>query len=125
MLQKLVLIALGGALGSLARYGFSGAVHRWLGPGFPWGTAAVNLLGCFGFGILWAVMVERWAASPEVRSLVLVGFLGAFTTFSTFIAESGNLAAGGQWLFSALNVAGQAALGLFLYFLGLSLGRMI
>lgn len=58
MFQKICLLALAGACGTLARYGLAGAVHRWVGSGFPWGTAVVNMLGCLLFGIIWAARVH-------------------------------------------------------------------
>ena len=87
MLQILA-IAGGGALGALGRFWVSTGVYRLLGRDFPWGTLAVNTLGSFLMGLLFVLFVERLAAAPEVRAALLVGFLGAFTTFSTFSMET-------------------------------------
>lgn len=87
MLQILA-IAGGGALGALGRFLVSSGVYRLLGREFPWGTLAVNTLGSFLMGMLFVLFIERLAAGSELRSAVLVGFLGAFTTFSTFSMET-------------------------------------
>jgi len=88
-------IALGGATGALARWQVSRAVYGWLGREFPWGTLAVNVLGSLLMGILAVLLVERMAVGAEWRGGLLVGFLGAFTTFSTFALETVELAGEG------------------------------
>ena len=85
---RLLVIAAGGAAGAVARYWLSGRVYAWLGTGFPWGTLAVNVAGSFLIGLLAILLVERLPYSAEWRSLLVVGFLGAFTTFSTFSLET-------------------------------------
>lgn len=125
MIQKICLLALAGACGTLARYGLAGAVHRWVGDGFPWGTVVVNVLGCLLFGIVWAVGGERSLISPEARLAILTGFMGAFTTFSTFIAESSHLLTGTQLLMGITNIALQLTAGTGGFLLGLGLGRII
>ena len=125
MWQKLAGLAIAGACGSLCRYGLAGLAQRFLGSAFPWGTLAVNLLGCLLFGLAWSLMEGRLSPSPEVRVVLLVGFLGAFTTFSTFVFESDRLLDEAQWLLAALNVVGSLALGLVAYRLGTLLGRML
>lgn len=84
----IIAIAGGGAFGALARFGVSNGVYRLLGRDFPWGTLAVNTFGSFLMGLLLVLFLERSSASAEVRSAVLIGFLGAFTTFSTFSMET-------------------------------------
>ena len=125
MVQKLLWIALAGGAGTLARYGLAGLVHRWMGAGFPWGTAAVNALGCFLFGIAWAMATEHFALGSQTRAVVLIGFLGAFTTFSAFVSETGQLLADSQWLLAGGNVLLQNVLGLAVFFLGLAVGRTL
>ncbi|MFK5951827.1 MAG: CrcB family protein [Desulfobacterium sp.] len=125
MLQKLLCIAFGGALGALARYGLSGAVQKWLGSGFPWGTAAVNILGSFLFGLLWAFAMGRGNLNTDIRSMLFVGFLGAFTTFSTFISETGQLMVASQMLMGIGNVMFQLLAGTGMFFIGMALGRAI
>lgn len=112
-------------MGAMARYGLAGAVQRWIGQGFPWGTAAVNILGSFVFGLIWAFAMDRGNLHPDVRSLVFVGFLGSFTTFSTFISETGHLLSDGQMLMGMGNVLFQVLVGTLLFFGGMAVGRMV
>ena len=125
MLNKFVLIALGGACGALARFGLAGAVQKTLGSGFPWGTAAVNIIGCGLFGIFWSLAAERGHLSAEFRAFILVGFLGSFTTFSTFISETSQLMTDSEMLAGLGNVAFQMISGVGLFFLGLAAGRLL
>ena len=125
MLQKLLLIGLAGGLGTLARYGLSGLVHRWAGADFPWGTVTVNAMGCFLFGVVWALAGERLALSPEARIVILIGFMGAFTTFSTYVSETGEMLAESQWLLASGNILLQNILGIVLFFLGVALARWV
>ena len=123
--QKLLWLAVAGAVGTLSRYALAGFVQRLAGGVFPWGTLAVNGLGCFVFGVIWAMAGERLALGPELRTIVLVGFLGEFTTFSALISESGLLAMDSEWLWATANLLGQNVLGIVTFFLGLLLGRTI
>ncbi len=125
MLQKLVLIAVAGGLGTLARYGLAGLVQRAVDGAFPWGTVAVNLLGCFLFGTLWSVMESRVSIGGEARAMILVGFMGAFTTFSTFAFETAQMLREAQWLLAAGNMAVQNLVGIAALLLGLALGRLV
>jgi len=114
MLQRLFLIAAAGAAGSLARYFVSGLGMRWHAGGLPVGTLVVNIIGCFLFGAVWALAEQRNIITSESRLVVLVGFLGAFTTFSTFGFETVQLwreAKHGLALANALaqNIGGIAA----------------
>jgi fluoride exporter len=122
---KLFWIALAGAAGTLARYGLAGLVQNSVRGIFPWGTVVVNLAGCLVFGLLWSAMEGRLAVSPETRIAILVGFMGAFTTFSSFIFETGQLARDSQWFLALGNVAVQNVVGLIALFVGLALGRLI
>lgn len=125
MTRKLVLIALAGAAGTLARYWLSGFVQTLAGPDFPWGTWAVNVLGCLLFGLVWVMCEERFLLSGETRLIILVGFMGAFTTFSTYIFESARMGAEANWLGVAANLAGQNLAGFAALILGMVLGRLI
>jgi CrcB protein len=125
LLHRLLLLALAGGLGAMARYGLSGLVQRYSGTSFPWGTLAVNILGCFVFGVIWAVATERMAMSPEVRTIILVGFLGSFTTFATFMSESHRLLADAQWLPAIGNLLITNITGLGVFILGLAVGRVV
>lgn len=115
MWETILLIALAGALGTLARYFISTYVQMAAGPHFPWGTAAVNVAGCFFFGFLWVVLAGKWEISMEWQRVIFVGFLGAFTTFSTYVFEVVGLANNEEWLragayFAAINGAGAMCL---------------
>ena len=125
MLLKLLLIAAAGGLGSLARYGLSGVVHNWTGSTFPFGTTVVNVLGSLAFGFLVAVMEGRFPISPQTRVIVLIGFMGAFTTFSTLMFETAMLLEDSEWLLAAANLGIQNFIGLLALFLGLAAGRLV
>lgn len=124
-LHKILLLALAGACGTLARYWLSGAVQGVMGRDFPWGTAAVNLLGCLLFGLVWVLADERQLIRAEFRVVLLVGFMGAFTTFSSLIFETGELMRGTQWAYAALNLMGQNLLGFAAFYIGAALGRVL
>jgi fluoride exporter len=125
MATKLLALCIAGALGTLARYGLQGMVQRWTGGSFPWGTLAVNALGCLAFGIVWSVASERQLIGPQMRTLLLVGFMGAFTTFSSFVFETAQLGRGGQWLLAGANVGLELMLGAAALLGGIALGRLI
>lgn len=123
-MHKLMLLALAGALGTLARYGLGGLVQKLGGEGFPWGTLAVNLAGCLAAGLLWTLFENRWAVSGETRTVVLVGFMGAFTTFSTLILETGHMVRAAEWAHAGLNLTLHNGLGFAALFTGIFIGRM-
>jgi CrcB protein len=121
----LAAIALGGALGALARYGVGRGVHAVVGAGFPYGTLLVNVAGCLAIGYLYVELTERSIAAPEVRALLMTGFLGAFTTFSAFSMETLLLAEQGAMLKAAANVGLNVALCLTAAWLGIVFGRAL
>jgi len=123
-MTKLAWLAGAGALGTLARYGVAGVVQRALGGAFPWGTLAVNAVGCLLFGLVWALAEERMVISGETRAILLVGFMGAFTTFSTFAFETSAMLRDAEWSFALANVLSQNVLGIACFFAGLALGRV-
>jgi len=125
MITRLLLIATAGAAGAASRYLLSGFVQRLFGSDFPWGTWAVNILGSFFFGLVWILSEERYLISGQARLLILTGFMGAFTTFSTYIFESANMAGAGNWLSFTANIAGQNLLGFACFYIGIVLGRII
>lgn len=124
MLQ-LLTIAGGGALGAVLRFGMSSYVYRLLGRDFPYGTLAVNVVGSLLMGILFILFVERGLVSAEWRSAIIIGFLGAFTTFSTFSIETLMLMESGELSRAALNVVLSVTLCLVATWLGLVMGRQI
>ncbi|HUT42036.1 MAG TPA: fluoride efflux transporter CrcB [Gammaproteobacteria bacterium] len=95
-MNQLIAIATGGAIGALLRYWTSVAVHGRLGAAFPYGTLTVNVIGSLLMGFLYIWLIERLAAGPALRAFLLIGVLGAFTTFSTFSMETLNLLESGQ-----------------------------
>ena len=126
MWPKLLWIGGAGALGALARYGLGGLVQqRAPGSEFPWGTLAVNLSGCLLFGFLWAAAERRLPFTPEARLFVFIGFLGAFTTFSTFAYETGAMLQAGQWWTAAGNILAQNAGGILCLLAGMAAGRLV
>lgn len=121
----ILAIALGGAVGALGRYWVSLTAHAVFGTSFPYGTFTVNVLGSFLMGILSIILLERVVAAPELRAFILVGFLGAFTTFSTFSLESFNLFLSGAYLKSFINVLASVLVCLAAVWLGMLLGRRL
>lgn len=121
--QLLLLMLVAGAAGTLARYLLSTAVRSVAGSSFPWGTWCVNLLGCVFFGWVAALAGSRAALSDETRLVLLVGFAGAFTTFSTLAFETVELARQGRWVAAGVNVVVQNGLGCAAILLGLWWGR--
>lgn len=124
-MTKILLLAAGGAAGTIMRYWLGGVVQRLAGGVFPWGTFAVNMTGTFLFGLVWSVAEERLVLSPGMRVLVLTGFMGAFTTFSTFMFETGSLARDSQYIYAAGNLLLQNSVGIVFLFLGLVAGRLL
>jgi len=123
--QKLAWLAAAGALGTLSRYGLGGLVQRLHESGFPWGTLAVNALGCLLFGFVWTLAEERLVISGEARLVVLVGFMGAFTTFSTYAFETGAMLRDSEWALAAANMLTQNLLGVACFFAGTAIGRAL
>lgn len=122
---KWVYLFLGGGVGTIARYVSSGCVYQWLGPRFPFGTLAVNLLGCFLIGVFAVLTEKKFLFSPELRVLGFAGFLGGFTTFSTFIFETANLVRDGEGLLALGNVLLSVCAGFAVFHLGVLLGEVI
>ena len=114
----LLMIGLAGAAGALARFGVGVAASRWLGAGFPWGTLAVNLAGCFLLGMVTQLALLKAGVSEETRLVVGTGFLGAFTTFSTFGVETFRAMEAAEWGVAATNVGANLVGGLILVWLG-------
>lgn len=122
-MSQLIAIAAGGALGALMRYGVSTGVHGLLGRGFPYGTLAVNLVGCWLMGLLYVLLLERMSLGPEWRGALLIGLLGAFTTFSAFALETLTLIEAQAMLRAALNVSVSVCGSLLACWLGIVMAR--
>lgn len=118
-------LTLGGIAGTFARYFLSGAVYQVFGANFPYGTLAVNLIGCFLIGFLAALSEEKFLLDSNARILLMVGFCGAFTTFSTFMLETANLIKEGETLRALANVTASVVIGFLFFKLGVILGDII
>lgn len=125
MMLQLAAIALGGAAGAVARFSLSNGVYAWLGRDFPYGTLAVNVIGSLLMGLLYVLMVERMASSPEARAALLIGFLGAFTTFSTFSLETLNLLEAGYVFKAVLNMLLSVVLCVLATWAGFLIARIL
>ena len=124
-MMSIISIAIGGAAGSLCRYGMSNGIYLLLGRSFPYGTLAVNILGSFIMGSVYILMIERASISEELRAGITVGLLGAFTTFSTFSIETINLIESGEILKAGLNILFSVTLCVVGCWLGMNLSRQI
>jgi CrcB protein len=123
-MTNLIYIAIGGAAGALLRYTVSGLVHSYASGVFPWGTLVVNLSGCLVIGFLWQ-MFENLYFSPHMRSLIFIGILGAYTTFSTYGLETLNLLREKELGYALVNFLGSNILGLGMVFLGFIAARFL
>jgi fluoride exporter len=123
--QILLAVALGGALGSLARYFVAGAVQPAASPGFPWGIFVVNISGGFLMGIIVELSALKLSLAPEMRAFLTVGILGGYTTFSTFSLDSALLIQRGQWTSAAAYMVGSTVLSVLALFSGLWLVRAL
>ncbi|MBI3319690.1 MAG: fluoride efflux transporter CrcB [Candidatus Omnitrophica bacterium] len=117
-MRKWLILLVGGLCGTGARYLLAGTVYRWLGTGFPYGTLAVNTLGCLVIGFLSTLSDQKFLLKPESRLFWMVGLLGAFTTFSTFIYESWRLMQDGEFALAGTNLLGSLCLGLLALWFG-------
>ncbi|MBZ0255095.1 CrcB family protein [bacterium] len=124
-MKNVALIAVAGAAGTLSRYGLSTLVSSVLGSDFPWGTFIVNMLGCFLFGFIWSLEEHHLALGPQTRAIILTGFMGAFTTFSTFIFENNQLLTTSQWLHLSINLLMQIIIGLIALSTGIHAARLV
>lgn len=120
-----LLVALFGAAGAVSRYALDGWVSDLTRGQFPWGTFVVNLLGAFALGVVVALTTERLLPHPNWRIALGIGYIGSFTTFSTYAYESVKLAEDGALGLALLNSVGMLALGLAAAFCGLALGRTL
>ncbi|NQW17043.1 MAG: fluoride efflux transporter CrcB [Chloroflexi bacterium] len=120
----MLLIFVAGGLGAITRYGLSSLIGRGTDGPFPWGILAVNAVGCLVFGLVYALVEDRGSLSPDVRLIILVGFAGAFTTFSTFAFDTAQLARSGDWFFAVGNVVLNNAVGIGMVVVGFGLAKV-
>jgi CrcB protein len=123
LMNNVLLVAVGGAIGSVCRYLVGLWSLRQFGPNFPWGTLAVNVVGSFAIGFIAELIARRLDASPEMRLLLITGFLGGFTTFSAFSLDVISLFERGATMFGVTYVIASVAISLAAVFAGLALGR--
>jgi CrcB protein len=123
--RTVIGIAIGGAFGALARYGLEGAVSRRTSGAFPWGTFVVNISGALVLGLVFTVLTEHLTVQPWVRSTATIGFLGAYTTFSTFSFETYRLVEDGAVGLAIANALGSLAAGLLAVYAGIVHGRAL
>lgn len=124
-MTQVFAIAAGGALGALMRYWVSSGVYQLTGRGFPWGTLVVNILGSLLMGVLYVWLMERVSQSVEWRAFLLIGLLGAFTTFSTFSIETLSLIEQGQHVRALGNALASVVLCVGAAWLGVVLARQV
>lgn len=127
MWLNILLVTVGGSVGAVSRWGLSSVTQSLVGHRFYAGTMAVNWIGCFLFGLVIAAVSEHWRLHPHVRLLLLVGFMGSFTTFSTYAYEAAELFRhpDGRWVSAVLHVVLQNIVGIALIFAGLGLGTWL
>ena len=123
--MRLLLICLGGALGTGARYLIGGLAVRWLGSEFPYGTLFINVVGSFLIGFVQQVGLTTLAIPETTRLVLTIGVMGGFTTYSSFSYETIRLVENGSWLGAAANVVLTTGLCLVVCVLGLALGRVV
>lgn len=121
--MKIFLIALFGAVGTLARYGLQGVVQIRIGGTFPYGTLLINLTGCFLLGLLGQFTLNRIVISPDWRVAIAVGFFGGYTTFSSFGWETAKMLEDGEWFRASTYVGASVILGLLLSIAGIRLAN--
>ncbi len=121
---RVLVLSLGGALGVNARYWLSVLIVRWTGTRFPWSTVVINVTGSFAIGFLAVVLFHRWP-HPLGKRQQITGFLGGYTTFSSFTYESLKLWEDGEWELSLANTFGSVAAGLVAVTLGVAVGRAV
>ena|SRR2546423_14031537 len=122
---RILFIGLAGLLGTLGRYWVSGLAARRFGETFPVGTLLVNIVGCFLAGFLFYLMQERFLVNQTVRTAVMIGFLGGFTTFSSFGLQTFTLLRDSEFGFAALNIVVSNLVGLLMVWIGYTLARAL
>lgn len=124
-MTKWMSLALGSVAGGLARYFLASAVNQTMGASFPYGTLLVNMSGCLVIGVFDGMVETRSLIGPTGRLLLMSGFCGAYTTFSTLMLETSNLVRDGETMRGFINYMGSGALGFVLFRLGTLLGTVV
>jgi CrcB protein len=124
-MEKFLYISIGAILGANARYWLGDWVAQKWGTAFPFGTLIINVSGSLLLGFFLTISTERFLVDPRLRLMIAIGFLGAYTTFSTYSMESYNLIAHGQWAYGLLNLLGSTLLGFLAVTLGILLGKWL
>lgn len=122
---KILFVGFAGFIGTVGRYWLSGVVARRYGETFPFGTLAVNLVGCFLVGLLFFLMQERYLVNQNLRTIILIGLLGGFTTFSSLGLQTFTLLQENEITLAALNMIASNVLGLLLVWAGYNLARVL
>lgn len=123
--MKYLAIGAAGFLGALARYLITGMTRSVAGSAFPWGTLVVNISGSFLLGLMYAATAQRAIIDPQWRLVIAVGFIGSYTTFSTFSLETFKLLEAGNWPAATGNILGSLIVSLAAVYSGIALGRLV
>ncbi len=124
-MAKWLNLAVGGVAGTYARYTLAGVVYQCAGAAFPYGTLVVNLLGCAIIGLLATLAEEKYLIGPNARVLLMAGFCGAFTTFSTFMLETANLMKDGETARAFMNVMASVVGGFLAFRIGVFVAEIL
>jgi fluoride exporter len=124
-MMRAIWVGVAGFFGAMSRYWLDGWVSRITGGGFPWGTFVVNMTGCFLIGLVTTILTDRLLPHPNVRIAVTIGFIGAYTTFSTFAYESLRQIQDGALGMALVNVAGSVVVGIAGAWIGVVVGRAV
>ena len=124
MIRTLIFVGLGGGAGSIFRYLISVTANKHFHASFPWGTFAVNILGCLLVGVLLGIFERQQLTNPDLKFLFITGFCGGFTTFSTFASENINLFQSGQTLTAILYIVSSVIVSLLAVWLGFILTKL-
>ena len=122
--MRYLYLGVAGAIGTIARYALGGLVYRFVEPSFPWATLLINALGCFAIGLFYQAF-EVAPVSLDVRTAILIGLIGGFTTYSTFSLETVNLLRDGELAYAGMNVLAHVSIGIAAVFGGLGAAKVL
>lgn len=125
LMDRWVLLGIGGVLGTFSRYSLSKIIYDFFGTGLPYGTMVVNILGCGMIGVLSVLSDSKFLIGPNGKMMLVAGFCGGFTTFSTYILESIYLMRSGEMLRAVMNLSLSVALGIAACLIGILIGEML